>query len=152
MEIPLRCPPIPRKGQANRRFLVQFPSEGGAIGQGKLRSQMRNHANDRVLPASEMKRALPGLAVTRGFTLKLCKQASQIHPPRCKNAKVTMQRKNEFIRAQGLGGTHGDGFLADARKPFGHLALTKQDQHFFFNHPRQQQTLVQLHQLCIGAG
>ena len=152
MEVPFRCPPIPSKGHANRGFLIQFPSQGGAIGQGELRPQMRYHANHRVFTASEMKRTLPRLAVTRGLALKLGKQASQIHPPRCKYAEVTMQGKNKLIGTKGLGCTHGNGFLTDARKPFGHLALTKQNQHFFFNHSRQQQTLVQLHQLCIGAG
>ena len=142
MEVPLRCPPIPRKSQTNRGFLVQSMGQRSAVGQGQLRTQMRNHADHRMFTTSEMKRTLPGLTVTRGLALKLGKQACQIHPPRCKYTQIAVQRKNKFIRTQGHGGPDRNSFLTNARKPFGNLSLTKEDQHFLFDQAWQQQAFV----------
>ena len=55
-----------------------------------------------------------------------------------------MQRHNPFVRLQCMGGAYRNGFLTNATEPLTNFSLAQEYQHFFLNHPGQEQLPVQM--------
>lgn len=67
-----------------------------------------------------------------------------------KYAQISVKRKDPLIRLHGQCGTNGNRFLTNTAEPFTDLTLPQEDQHFFFNHPRQQNGLIYCKQAIVG--
>jgi hypothetical protein len=95
-----------------------------------------------VFDATKVEGAISALGKSQFFTLKLCEQALQRHVSARKNAQVAVHGKDKFIGSKGIHSPNRNRFLSPSTKPLGYPALTKENQHFFFDSPRNEQGFV----------
>jgi hypothetical protein len=105
---------------------------------------MADHAHDVMLPASEVKTAVPSLGEASIFALKLGKQAGEGNAPGGENPEVPVHGKNEFVAGHGGRYTDRNGFLPHAAEPLADFPLAKLGHHFLLNHSGEQQLTKQL--------
>src|SRR5690349_20151590 len=112
--------------------------QGNTICNSKLRSQVRDHTTNMMLPVSKMKTSFTAFTVSILRSLPLFEKFMQWHITHRKYAKVPVQRHDPFIGMQRHCCTYRNSFLSNTTKPFGNSSLPQQDQHFFFNQPGPQ--------------
>jgi hypothetical protein len=86
---------------------------------------------------AEVKTSFSSLTVSFLITLPLHKQFMQGHIAGGEYTQVAMQWKNPFVGLHGKRSTNCNGFLPNTAEPFADFTLSKENQHFFFNHPGQ---------------
>jgi hypothetical protein len=111
---------------------------------------MANHAHDVVVLRAKVKTSVSSFSEARGFSLPLGKKLLIGYAPGCEDPKISVQGHDVFLRFQGTGDTHRDGFLANAREPFPNFTLAQQNEHTLFYDPGFGQCSEQLQQLFIS--
>src|SRR5687767_13993777 len=86
-------------GKNNGHFflLVKLARKRNSISDAHLGSEVRDHADDIVIPGSEMERAIPSLRKSPWFALELCKETMKRNATGGKYSKVAMHGQDILV-------------------------------------------------------